>query len=341
MSRDRARNILTATGTPRRRIMAAAALAPLLAGTVAGASATTAGAQDHGHAHEPEPEPEPGEMIEPVTTTEADWQDVQEILGRPGDMRRQMLWHTPFLRDDLHVVSQGIRISSALALGTHVSFVRYADGSTMLMGDLVVAEDELQPVTDALRKHGVGQTAIHKHLLTQSPAVWWTHVHAHGHDPLKMARGLRAAIDRTTTPPPTPPGRPDLDLDTEAMDAAMGISGVQDDTVYKYSFIRSETMTEGHLILPPGLGSTTALIFQPTGRGRAVLSGDLAMVGDEVQDALVALRRGGINLVTLHNHGLRDDPRLFFFHVWAVGDPVRIAGTLRRAVATTNVEPIN
>ncbi|MGK5532224.1 DUF1259 domain-containing protein [Streptomyces sp. URMC 129] len=330
----------TATATPRRRLLRAAALTPVLAGTVAGTGiGASAGVAYAGEEHDPQDPHPPGDMIEPVVTTPEDWEDVQRVLGRPGDLRRDMLWHTAFLRDDLDVVSRGIPISSSLALGTHVSFVRYADGSTMLMGDLVVLEEELSAVTDALRRHGLSQTAIHGHLYTHDPAVLWTHVHAHGNDPLQMARGLRAAIDKTETPPPSTPQRPPLNIDTERMNAAMGMEGVQDQTVYKYTFIRRETVTESHLILPPGLGSTTALIFQPVGGGKAVLSGDLALIADEVGDAMAELRRGGIDVMHLHNHGLRDEPRLFFFHIWAVGDPVRICRGLRRAVDKTNVEP--
>ncbi|WP_059013303.1 DUF1259 domain-containing protein [Streptomyces specialis] len=330
MSRDsKLRSVLSA-GTPRRRVMTAAALTPVLAGSITGAAVISG---DNSSSHS-------DDMLEPVVTQESDWEKVARALGRPGDMRREMLWHTAFLRDDLEVTSLGYPITSSLALGTHVSFVRYNDGSTMLMGDLVVKEEELNGVTDALRRNGIAQTAIHKHLFAHDPSVLWTHVHDHGNDPVRMARGIRAAMDRTSTPPPATPVRPELDLDMAGMDEAMGIEGVQDQTVWKYSFVRRETISESHLILPPGLGSTTALIFQPVGDGKAILSGDLVMIADEVQDTLVALRRGGIDIVTLHNHGLRDEPRLFFFHIWAAGDPVRICRGLRRAVDTTDVVPL-
>lgn len=311
----------------RRRVLAAAALAPTLTGAPAEARALSAG-------------PKPRALVEPVMTKLADWADVGGALGRPGDMRRFM-YHTAFPRLDLTVFSRGIRIDPALALGTHVSFVRYADHSTLLMGDAVVTEGELQRFSDVLQQHGIMQTAIHKHLLAHQPAVWWVHLHAHGHDPVAVARGLRAAFDRTGTPPAEPAASaPPVDLDTAAIDAAMGVKGTADGEIYKSTYVRRETIADGPVILPPGLGATTSVNFQPLGGGRAAISGDLVMIAKEVQPVLVALRRGGVELVEVHHHNLTDEPRLFFVHYWAVGDAVRLARAIRRAVDTTNVVPM-
>ncbi|SHI13208.1 DUF1259 domain-containing protein [Streptomyces sp. 3214.6] len=311
----------------RRRVLAAAALAPTLTGAPAEARALSAG-------------PKPRALVEPVMTKLADWADVGGALGRPGDMRRFM-YHTAFPRLDLTVFSRGIRIDPALALGTHVSFVRYADHSTLLMGDAVVTEGELQRFSDVLQQHGIMQTAIHKHLLAHQPAVWWVHLHAHGHDPVAVARGLRAAFDRTGTPPAEPAtSAPPVDLDTAAIDAAMGVKGTADGEIYKSTYVRRETIADGPVILPPGLGATTSVNFQPLGGGRAAISGDLVMIAKEVQPVLVALRRGGVELVEVHHHNLTDEPRLFFVHYWAVGDAVRLARAIRRAVDTTNVVPM-
>ncbi|MFI1294484.1 DUF1259 domain-containing protein [Streptomyces sp. NPDC020792] len=313
--------------TSRRRVLAAAALAPVLTGAPAGARALSAG-------------PEARALVEPVMTKLADWAEVGKALGRPGDMRRFM-YHTGLPRRDLTVYSRGIRIDPALALGTHVSFVRYADHSTLLMGDAVVTERELQRFIDVLQVHGIMQTAIHKHLLAHEPEVWWVHLHAHGHDPVAIARGLRAALDSTGTPPPVSvASSPRVHLDTAAIDAALGVKGFADEEIYKCTYVRSETVADGPVILPPGLGATTSVNFQPLGGGRAALSGDLVMIASEVQPVLVALRLGGVELVEVHHHNLTDEPRLFFVHYWAVGDAVRLARSLRRAVDTTNVVPM-
>ncbi|MBP0458749.1 DUF1259 domain-containing protein [Streptomyces montanisoli] len=313
----------------RRRVLTVAALAPVLTGVPAEAGALPTA-------------PPRSTAVRPVTTRLAEWEDVRDALGRPGDMKRFM-YHTPFPRRDLAVQSQGVRITPELALGTHVSFVRYADRSTLLMGDTVVTEPELQGFIDALLRHGIMPTAIHKHLLAHSPQVWWVHVHAHGNDPVAVARGLRAAFDGTGTPPAEPAtatAPAAVDLDTAAIDTALGVKGYADAEVYKCVFVRRETITDGHVVLPPGLGATTSANFQPLGGGRAALSADLAMIASEVQPVLVALRQGGIELVELHHHNLTDEPRLFFLHVWAVGDAVKLAAALHRAVDTTNVAPM-
>ncbi|MGV9250474.1 DUF1259 domain-containing protein [Streptomyces sp. NPDC003697] len=312
----------------RRRVLATAALAPVLAG----ASAGTARAVPAG--------PRRRAPVPPVRTGPADWTDVGRALGAPGGMVRFM-YHTGLPRRDLTVHSRGVRIHPALALGTHVSFVRYADHSTLMMGDAVVTEHELQRFVDALQEHGIEQTALHKHLLHHEPDLWWVHLHAHSHDPVIVARGLRAAFGRTGTPLTGPPARAfRTDLDTAAIDAALGARGTADEDVHKVTFVRRETIVDGRLALPPGLGSTTALNFQPLGAGRAAVSGDLVLIASETQPALRALRRGGIELVELHHHNLTDEPRLFFVHLWAVGDAVKIARRLRGAVETTNVVPI-
>ncbi|ANW22383.1 DUF1259 domain-containing protein [Streptomyces clavuligerus] len=318
-------------GTSRRRILAAGALTPVLAGMGGGAAhalpaAMPAGGGPGGHA-----------LIEPVPSAKADWAAVARVLGRDGSLLRGVTYHTAFNRSDLRVFSHGVRVTPGLALGSHVAFARYADGSTMAMGDIVVTEDELQAVTDAFQRHGIAQTAIHKHLLAHHPDIWWTHIHAHGKDPVAIARGVRAGLDRTATPPPAPPPTGPIDLDTDGIDTALGIKGSGVDGIYKAAFIRAEKVVDSHLVLPPGLGATTAFVFQPVGGGRAALHGDCAVTADEVDDVIGALRRGGISLVELHNHHLRDTPRLFFIHFWAVDDAVRIARALRRTVDVTNV----
>ncbi|MEU7180366.1 MULTISPECIES: DUF1259 domain-containing protein [Streptomyces] len=315
----------------RRRLLAGAVLVPVLAG--AGVAAACSGSTALS-------EPVKGKPAKPVPTAETDWQDVAKTLGRAGTLIRGEYHHTAFPRGDLHVVSQGVIVRPALALGSHVSFVRYSDGMTMAMGDLVVTECELQSLSDAVHAQGFTQTAIHKHLLAQNPDIWWTHIHGHGPDPVALARGVRTILDHTDTPPPARQSAPvPLELDTDGIDAALGAKGTSDGGVHSCIFVRRETITDGGRVLPSGLGATTSFTFQPLGNGRAALNGDFAMVAGEVQNVLKALRRGGIDLVELHNHGLTDEPRLFFTHFWAVDDAVKLARALRAAVDATNNAP--
>ncbi|MER6078642.1 DUF1259 domain-containing protein [Streptomyces sp. NPDC001833] len=324
---DRQQKTHPRPATTRRRVLAAGAVAPVLASTA------TPPARALSHEH-------PRTLVEPELTQLADWAEVTKALGRPGDMKRYM-YHTGLPRRDLKVVSRGVRIETALALGTHTAFVRYKDGSHLLMGDAVVTEHELDGFTDALLAHDIAINAVHKHLLSHQPALWWLHLHAHSHDPVPIAKGLRAAFDRTGTPPDQPPTTPTLDLDTKGIDDAFGSKGSQDEGIYKSVWARAEQIVDGGMILPAGLGSVTTINFQPLGRGRAAINGDFVMTADEVQPVLKILRKSGVGLVELHHHNLMDEPRLFFLHYWAIGDAVRLAKDLRAAVHATNVVPFH
>jgi Domain of Unknown Function (DUF1259) len=275
---------------------------------------------------------------QPVATTEADWSGVAQALGRPGKLT-ETAYRVALPRSDLSVVSRGVPIKPGLSLGGYAVFTRYPD-ATMLMGDLVVTEAELPRVTDALLANKVDVTGLHKHLLDHSPAVWWLHIHAMG-DPVQLARGLRAALEVTATPVPvaSPGPQPPLGLDTTGIDAALGRTGTTDGGVYRVSIPRGDTIVQSGHVLPAGLGLTTAVNFQPAGGGQAAINGDFAMTGNEVQKVIAELRQGGIEIVEVHNHGLEEQPRLFYLHFWAVNDAVALARALRPALDATNLKP--
>jgi hypothetical protein len=240
-------------------------------------------------------------------------------------------------RKDLTVTSQGVTIAPGFALGGYAAFARYDDG-TMVMGDLVVTEDELPKVTDALQAAGMEQTAVHKHLLEQTPAIWWTHIHGMG-DPATLARGIKAALDATGIPAATPPpaNPPPVDLDAAAIDNALGRTGTNDGGIYKFTVAREDTVVADQHELPAGLGLTTAVNFQPLGGNQAAVNGDFVMTAPEIQSVIQALRRGGIAIVELHNHSLDEQPRLFYMHFWATGDATALAQGLRPALDATNL----
>ena len=241
----------------------------LVAGAVA-LVAANAGAPAHAHDHD--------HLIRPVVTTDADWAPVVAAIGRTGKLSADgTSYKVGFPRRDLTVTSYRVAIKPSFALAGNASFARYPGGHAMLMGDLVVTEAEAPAVTDALQAGGIAQTAIHKHLLAESPPLWWMHIGGMG-DPAVLARAVKAAIDKTATPPPAPPAPPGtVDLDTAGIDAALGGKGTVDGGVYKFTFARHETITEDGHVIPPGLGVTTALNFQPLGGGRAAINGDFAM----------------------------------------------------------------
>ncbi|MGI5138240.1 MULTISPECIES: DUF1259 domain-containing protein [unclassified Streptomyces] len=277
------------------------------------------------------------QAMPPLPTTESDWKPVADTLGRTGSVMGGTVYHVALHRKDLKVTSKGVAIKPGFALGGYVNFAKYHD-DTLVMGDLVVTEDESPKVIDALQTAGIEQTGIHKHLPQQSPAVWWIHIHGTG-DPITLARGVKQALAATSIPAASPskPTQPPIDLDTTAIDKALGRKGTADGGIYKFSIARRNTVTEGRHILPPALGITTAVNFQPLGGGKAAINGDFVMTADEVNKVIRALRRGGINIVEVHNHMLDEQPRLFFLHFWATGDGARLAQAIRPALDVTNL----
>ncbi len=276
-----------------------------------------------------------------VTTTDADWKPVADTLGRTGKLGdNSTAYRINLPRNDLHITSYGVDIKPGLSLGGYAAFARYDNNETLLMGDLVVTEEELPKVTDALQAHGLAQTALHKHLLQQTPPVWWTHIHGMG-DAVQLAQGLKAALDATSIGPATPPPtqQPPLDIDTAGVEQALGRKGTQDGGLLKYSIPRKDTIVEdGHVLPPASLNLTTVINFQPVGGGRAAINGDFILIAPEVQKVIQALRAGNMQIVELHNHGLTEQPRLFYMHYWAVDDAVTLAKTLRPALDATNLQ---
>ncbi|WP_415856929.1 DUF1259 domain-containing protein [Sinomonas sp. G460-2] len=331
--------------TPPHALLKAAGipvLALLLAGlTACGAQSGTPGHHTDMTAHAAvQADDDEGHRSLPIATTDADWKPVTDALGRTGKFGdNNGVYRIPLTRTDLHVTTKGVDIKPGLSLGGYAAFAKYDDGA-MLMGDLVVTEAELPKVTDALQAHGIEQTAVHKHLLEQSPAVWWTHIHAMG-DPAKLAEGLKAALDATAIPAPAAPAatQQPVDLDTTAIDSEIGRKGTADGGIYKYSIARKETITDGDHLLTPASGVTTGINFQPVGGGKAAINGDFVLTASEVQPVIQALRRGGIDIVELHSHSLTEQPRLFYMHFWAVDDGAKLAKALRPALDATNFKP--
>jgi hypothetical protein len=310
----------------------AVAIAATVAVVVAGCSSGSTGGAGSGQ----------GVNLSPaLATTDADWKSVADALGRAGKLGdNNTAYRVNLVRNDLQVTTEGVAIKPGLSLGGYAAFVRYGNNETLLMGDLVVTEAELPNVTDALQSHGIAQTALHKHLLEQTPPVWWTHVHGMG-DATQLARGLKAALDATSIGPTAPPPaqQPPVDIDTAGVEQVLGRKGKSDGGLLKYSIVRKDTIVEdGHVLPAASLNLTTVINFQPVGGGRAAINGDFILTDTEVQKVIQALRAGNIRIVELHNHGLTEQPRLFYMHYWAVDDAVMLAKALRPALDATNLQ---
>jgi hypothetical protein len=266
-----------------------------------------------------------------------DWKAVDAAMGRAGAMQPGGVYKFSMGRSDLRVTSDGVQIRPALALGSWLAFKPSGGNEAVAMGDLVLTEREYGPVIARLQQGGVGQTAVHKHLLDLSPALWWVHVEAQG-DPVKTARTVHDALALTGTPPASPPGggaAESIDLDTARIRQALGHGGSVSGGVYHVTVPRAETIHAMGVEIPPSMGTATSLNFQPTGGGKAAINGDFVMTAGEVNRVIAALVQNGIRVVSVHNHMLDEEPRLFFMHFWANDDAVKLARGLRAALDQT------
>ncbi|MSR06129.1 MAG: DUF1259 domain-containing protein [Gemmatimonadetes bacterium] len=270
-----------------------------------------------------------------VRAQTVDWKAVEAAIGRPGVQQAGTVYRFAFPRGDLHVTIGDLELKPALALGGWVAFMP-AEGGAVAMGDLVLTDDEVTPVITALQAGGVEQTAIHHHVLHETPTVYYVHVHAHG-DPVKIAEAVRAAVSLTKTPPPAAPGTPvPLSLDTALLVKRLGYAGRGNGGAYQVGVPRMEIVRDGGIEIPPTMGLATAINFQPTGTGRAVATGDFVLVATEVNSVIRALRAGGVEVTSLHSHLLGEEPRLLFMHFWGNDDVEKLAGVLRSALDLTN-----
>ena len=269
-----------------------------------------------------------------------DWKAVGQALGKEGSMQPGDVYKVSLPRTDLQVTAGGVRLKPALALGSWVAFKRMGDAA-MVMGDLVLTEDEVTSVMTKLQEGGVEQTALHNHVLHESPRVMYMHIGAHG-DPLKIAKAIHDALALSKTPMTAPAAAPaagaqDVGLDTKQLDQLMGQSGKVNGGVYQFSIPRAETVTDGGMEIPPSMGLATAINFQPTGGGKAAITGDFVLVASEVNPVIRSLRDNGIEVTALHSHMLTEQPRLFFMHFWADDDAQKLARGLRAALDKMNV----
>jgi hypothetical protein len=265
------------------------------------------------------------------------WQSVEEVLGRKGAMNPGGVMKFSFPRSDLQVTAAGVPLRPALALGSWVAFRRVGGGHTMVMGDLVLTDDEVGPVMRKLQEQGVEQTALHNHVLMESPRVMYMHIVAHG-DEAKIAQALHDALALSKTPlgaPAPPSAATGIELDTVGVARELGIVGKVNGGVYQVSVPRRETIRERGNEVPPSMGVATAINFQPTGGGKAAITGDFVLRASEVNPVIRALREHGIEVTALHSHMLTEEPRLFFMHFWANADAVQLARGLRAALDRT------
>lgn len=269
---------------------------------------------------------------------EIDWTKVDTALGKTATVQGEVhRYGIP--RSDLQVTLDGVTIKPALALGGWVAFEPTQDGA-MIMGDLVLTENEINPVMTKLMERGIEITAIHNHLIRATPATFFMHVRGRG-EPVKMATAIRAALAETKTPFEPPAAGPaqtaTIELDTGKLDELIGVKGKVNGGVYQFSVPRRDPVTENGMPVPPPMGTATAINFQPTGDGKAAIAGDFVVTAAEVNPMIRALRENGIEVAAIHSHMLEENPRLFFVHFWANDDAIKLANGLRAALEKTAI----
>jgi hypothetical protein len=267
------------------------------------------------------------------------WQaQVGQALGKTGSAAPGGVYRVGLPRTDLKVTLDGVALRAGFALGGWLAFEKMSDQG-MVMGDLVLTMDEVAPVMTKLAAGSIEVTALHNHLLRNQPFTMYMHVLGRG-DPVKLAAALHTALAESKTPlgaAATPIEPPEIDFDTAAVDQALGAKGTNNGGVYQFGIPRAEPIRDGGMDIPTVMGLANAINFQPTGGGKAAITGDFVLIATEVNPVLKALRDHGIEVTAIHNHMLDDQPHLYFLHFWANDDAKKLAEGLKAALVHVNV----
>lgn len=266
------------------------------------------------------------------------WKPVETALGRSGKLQADGAFKFAMPRSDLHVTVAGVPVKAGFALGSWAAFNSPGEDS-MLMGDLVLTESEIGPVMTKLQQGGIEISALHNHLLKESPRTMYMHISGHG-SATKLASALHDALALTGTPQPSnpPAATAKFELNGDAIDKALGFKGKDNNGIYQVSVPRAEPVKDHGMAIPNSMGVATAINFQPTSGGKAAITGDFVLIGSEVNPVINALRANGIEVTALHSHMLGEEPRLFFMHFWANDTPEKLSQGLKAALDKMNVK---
>jgi hypothetical protein len=277
-------------------------------------------------------------QLQPVAAASPDWKAVEQALGKSGQLQDGDVFRIGMPRSDLAVTVKGVPVKAGFALGSYAAFKQVGDHA-MVMGDLVLLDQEVPAVMSGLFSGGLDVTAVHNHLNEMSPHVMYMHYEGHG-DAVQLAKALRQALSASATPlgaPASPATTDSSTLDTKAIERGLGRSGRDaGGGVFQVTVPRAESITENGVPLLPAMGVVTVLNFQPVTDGKAAITGDFVLVDKEVNAVARTLRQHGIGVTAIHNHGLNDTPRLFYMHFWAVDAPEKLAQGLKAALDQTN-----
>ena len=262
---------------------------------------------------------------------------IDQALGRSGQKTADV-YKLSFPRTDLHVSVHGMAIKPGLALGSWAAFLG-TDDQAMVMGDLVLLESEVNPVVVKLRSSGFEISAVHNHLMEETPRVLY--VHYMGHGPAKqLAASLRAALALSKTPLEKPAAAAEEagPAWVKAVEEAVGRKGTFKGGVLSYGVARSDAITVGGMTIPTAAGVAEAINFQAADSGNVATTGDFVLTAEEVNPVISELQGHQISVTALHSHMLTEQPRLFFMHFWSVGSPESVGGGIKAALSRVAVK---
>lgn len=276
-------------------------------------------------------------LAPPALAADPDWAAVGHALGRSGKVMAGGVYRVGFPRSDLKVSLDGVALRTGFAFGGWVAFLPMG-AQAMVMGDLVMTQDEVNPVMRKLEEGGIAITAVHNHLLRAEPMTLYMHIQGHG-DPVKLATAIHAGLALSKTPFSLSGGTSmPANLDMIGIDKIMGYKGYDSGGIYQFGIPRAKPVTEDGMALPPPMGAAIGINFQSTGLNTAAITGDFVLISSEVNPVIEALQANGIEITALHSHMLDEQPRLFFMHFWANGDAIKLAKGLRAALDKVDVK---
>jgi hypothetical protein len=265
----------------------------------------------------------------------ADYKQVLDALGRQGDFKEGVL-KVNIPRSDLKVAVDGVATPTPFGFGGWVALAKGTGGHDVMMGDLVLTEQEVNPVMSALLDQGLAVTAIHNHFFFETPRIFYMHVHGHGRS-ADLATKLKPALALIGKTAPAASamasGKPlEGRLDTAALSKIIGTPGEASGTVYKITISRPDIkMSEMGAPINSRMGLNTWAAFYGSD-AEAVVAGDVAMLEAEVQPVLRSLRAAGIDIVAMHHHMIGTTPNVIFLHYWGKGPAQKLAAGVRAAV---------
>jgi Domain of Unknown Function (DUF1259) len=265
-----------------------------------------------------------------------EYQQVLKTLGKQGDFKDKVL-KVNIPRNDVKVTVAGVATPTPFGFGGWVAMTKGDGGHDVLMGDLVLLQDEVNRVMSALLDNGFDVTALHNHFFWDEPRMFYMHVHGHG-TPAELAQKLKPAIDligkggAAAAPAAAPATATAPSLNAAKLAEIVGAQGEQSGAVYKITLPRNDVkVVEMGAAINARMGLNTWAAFTGT-NDKAAIAGDVAMLEDEVTPVLKALRRNGLDVVAIHHHMTNERPMIVFLHYWGTGPAEKLATGFRAAV---------